>query len=273
MRPAMSLEAFVADPVGTWIYLGTSVLWCASPRLAGSTSWGAPDATQTQRVLEGFAALWAPSVDPPVDLVLDARGLTYIDGGAMNVLVDWCRGHLRDLRGRIGCQFGVIQEGLNGYTLSGILPILGETHSFQVVYDVSGAFRSVLGEGGDALCQEVTETVAQVMGGAAVLQQLRELLGRDCASPTLSSVARSMALSPRTLQRQLSLSQTSFAAELRDVRFRKAQELLLGREDKLHAVAATVGLGETALRNLFRVRLGCTPQDFRKRARGGGSTG
>lgn len=267
MRAAASLEAFVADPLERWISTGSCVVWCVSRELAGAVCWGAPDVDQTRRIVHAFEGVWASSLADRVNVVLDGREITGINGEALALLVAWSRQRLAELRSRVRKQFGVVADGLTGFTLSGILPIVGRTHAFEVVNDPFVAFDLVGGEGGHTVCCEVLELAAQAKGVSATLHGLRALLSRDCASATLQGVAASLGVSPRTLQRELSLSGTAYARELREARFQLASQLLTQSDEKLNAVASHVGLGESALRELFRSRAGCTPDQFRRRTR------
>ena len=198
---------------------------------------------------------------------LGARGITGVDSAALEYLVSWSRQRLGDLRARVREQIGVVDDGLTGFTLSGILPMVGRTHAFRVVNDPFVAFDLVGGEGGRAVCAEVLALAAQAQGSSAILYRLRAMLLRDCAGMSLRRVAGALGVSPRTLQRDLSASGSSFALELREARFQHASRLLVAGDDKLSAVAHQVGLGETALRSLFRARAGCTPEEFRRQAR------
>ncbi|MGE3675882.1 MAG: hypothetical protein AB7K71_39805, partial [Polyangiaceae bacterium] len=177
MRP-VCLEEFVAEPPGTWVGFDTSLVWCDSPQLAGAVVWGSPTAEQAQRVLSAFHALWSPHMARQVDIVLDAREIAVVDGAALERVVQWCRARLPQIRARVHKQIGVIGEGLVGFTLSGILPILGETHDFDVLRDPAEALRVVAGPRGDALWTEVAELVAGLRGASATLHSLRAALAR-----------------------------------------------------------------------------------------------
>lgn len=267
MRRAASVEAFVEDPLECWICTETCVIWCASRELVGAVCWGAPKVEQAQRIVDAFAGVWAPTLAERVDVVLDGRGITSIRADALDLLVTWSRSRVAELRSRVRKQVGVVDDGLTGFTLSGILPIVGRTHAFEVVNDPFVAFDLVGGEGGRAVCAEVLALAAQAKGDSATLHGQRALLSRECARVTLQSAAAALGVSPRSLQRDLLASGTAFAHELREARFQFASRLLTQSDDKLRAVASQVGLGETALRSLFRARLGCTPEQFRRQAR------
>lgn len=267
MRPAASPEAFVANPLESFLCTETCLIWSATPELVGALAWGAPDIVQTRAIVAAFEGVWAPTLAERVNVVLDGRGITGVDSAALEYLVSWSRQRLGDLRARVREQIGVVDDGLTGFTLSGILPMVGRTHAFRVVNDPFVAFDLVGGEGGRAVCAEVLALAAQAQGSSAILYRLRAMLLRDCAGMSLRRVAGALGVSPRTLQRDLSASGSSFALELREARFQHASRLLVAGDDKLSAVAHQVGLGETALRSLFRARAGCTPEEFRRQAR------
>lgn len=113
--------------------------------------WGAPKVEQAQRIVDAFAGVWAPTLAERVDVVLDGRGITSIRADALDLLVTWSRSRVAELRSRVRKQVGVVDDGLTGFTLSGILPIVGRTHAFEVVNDRSSP-STWLGGRGAAPC-------------------------------------------------------------------------------------------------------------------------
>jgi AraC-like DNA-binding protein len=263
---AASLDEYVREPRGRWIDVGTNVTWCASSSLGGATVWGAPDADTTAAILHSFEGLWAQSMAPQVDVVLDAREVERIDADALAVLLAWlarCRERLVSV---VRQQIGVVSPGFVGLTLSGVLPVVGATHPFRVVHDPREAHRLLGGEG--ALGDEIDALVGAVRGVSSDVRRLRALFDTHPLSLTIADAARALGLSSRTLQRTLSDAGTSFQRELRDARFRAACDRLSNGDDKIAVVARAVGLSEGALTSLFRERIGRTPTEFRRDARG-----
>jgi|GEM_PF-2998489 len=61
-------------PIGRWTAVGTSVVWCYSPTLCGSTCWGVPTVDDVNAVMRVFDT-GAPFIAPKFDVVLDGRAI------------------------------------------------------------------------------------------------------------------------------------------------------------------------------------------------------
>lgn len=263
MKRADSVESFVADPVGAWIAAGTHVTWCASPSLAGTTTWGNPDVATTRTIMRTFEALWADTLDDVVDVVMDATRIEGIAPDALVVLLEWNVARRADLTRRIRQQIGVIPRGLVGVTLSGVLPVAGAEHPFSIVHDPLDAHRAV---GSEATLRAVDAIVEEVSGVAPQLLALRDVLRSRHAAITLADCARALGSSTRSLQRALGTLGTSFQRELRDARFAEARTLLMTTDEKVASIANRVGVTESALTQLVRERTGQTPAELRRRS-------
>jgi len=259
-----SIEAFADDPIGRYVVAGSSVVWCASPSLAGASTWGAPDVETTRAILKPFEAVWSKSMSDQVDILLDGSRIERIDPDALSMLVAWNVERRDAIVRRVRQQIGVVPRGIIGVTLAGILPTIGETHPFRVVNDVAEAFRMLCGERAEVLCREVEALVDASTGTSSEVRGLRELLRTKRASLTVAEAARALGLSTRSLQRSLGAAGTSFQRELRDARFVEASALLASTGEKIAAIASRVGVTEGALTQLFRERAGCTPAEYRR---------
>jgi len=121
------------------------------------------------------------------------------------------------------------------------------------------------------------ETMLEGLGAAQVTSQkvtrsiMKELEGGD---PSLATVARRMALSPRTLQRRLADEQTTFADVLDQTRRHVAQAYINDRGLALTEVAYLLGFSEqSAFTRAFQRWFGMPPSQFRTQARGGTAVG
>jgi AraC-like DNA-binding protein len=263
VKRAGSLESFVADPVGSWFAPGECVTWVASPTLGGATVWGNPNVESTRLVIRAFDALWAKGMAAQVDVVLDGRRIERVDPAALGMLVEWAGERRAEVVRKVRQQIGVVAPGLVGLTLSGILPVIGDTHPFRVVHDPLEAHRALSG-GDDAIGREVQALVEECSGVVPELRALRELLRARNASITLQECARALGSSTRSLQRSLGSLGTSFQHELRDARFAVAREMLATTEEKIATIANRVGVTEGALTQLVRERTGKTPAELRR---------
>ena len=216
--------------------------------------------------MKPFAALWATTMADQVDVILDASLLERVDPGAVEAVISFVAAHRVRILRRIRRQIGVIRRGIDAVTLAGILPMVGETHPFQIVDDPRAAYRLVLGDDGDALCDEIRALVDAASEVPAVLRALREVIRRRADAIDLASAARAVGVSARTLQRTLGAHGTSFRDELREVRFAEACVALATTDEKIAAIARRLGLSENALAQLFRERVGRTPGEYRRSA-------
>ncbi len=266
VRRAATVESFLAEPVGHWVVPApTAIVFCATPELSGSVTWGRPTREDSERTLAAYEAYLHPSIADRFDVMLDGRGIESVDPEALGCLLEWLGSRREVLTRRVRQQVGVIADTLTGVTLAGILPTLGQTHSFQVTRDRRAALAAIGGD--DALCDEVDAAVALVRSEPPPLRELRDLLRADAREASIDSVARALAISVRTLQRVLHESGTSFSDELREARFSLARELLTESDVKIAALARQLGLSENALTKLVRDRTGLTPMELRRRSR------
>ncbi|WP_447791952.1 AraC family transcriptional regulator [Pseudomonas farris] len=86
-------------------------------------------------------------------------------------------------------------------------------------------------------------------------------------APTLNNIACSMDCSSKTLQRHLRAAGTSFNELLGELRYERAQKLLL-KQMPVARIAEQLGFSESAaFRRAFQRWSGCTPSQYRSRVR------
>lgn len=105
---------------------------------------------------------------------------------------------------------------------------------------------------------------------ATVAGRVAEALRRDlhAAAPTVEQIAAELALSARSLHRQLAAEGTSYQRVLDDLRRDEAIRLALDEQRPLKAIAAAVGFADPrCFRRAFKRWTGTTPQQFRLRGR------
>jgi len=97
-------------------------------------------------------------------------------------------------------------------------------------------------------------------------EQVRRLLWVSAPPPDRDTVARMLALSPRTLSRKLAVEGTCYADLRRHVQMSRAQEDLRDRALNLSEIADRLGFSDaTAFSRAFRAWSGETPSRWRKR--------
>ena len=86
--------------------------------------------------------------------------------------------------------------------------------------------------------------------------------------PTLGEIARSLAVSERTLRRRLQAQDTSYSELLQEVRREHAETALAQSNLTVDEIAARLGYTETTnFRHAFRRWLGVSPHAFRLQMR------
>src|SRR5438067_482990 len=75
---ASPMDHLAPDPVGRFVEGRTFLHWCASPTLAGTVVWGAPDVDDAA----GILSLWEyeRKLAPGYDTIMDMTGLEWVDG-------------------------------------------------------------------------------------------------------------------------------------------------------------------------------------------------
>ena len=256
-------ETFVNAPVGGYAVTGSSFVWCLSPELCGAFLWGQQPEDETRRILNIFDH-YRDHMAPKFGILLDTRGVEKVDYDCLKILFEWLVARRKELMTRIHLQANVIREGPIGFLLTGLLPVVGPMHPYNVHTDPIEAFTSLAGEAGIALCAEVEAIAERVRGVPHELTQLRMMLRRNTET-TLDAVSRALRTAPRSLQRLLTRHSTSFHREVTTARFERAMDLLRSSDQKLAAVSAHVGISERSLTLLFRARTGLSPSEWRKR--------
>ncbi|HEY7957630.1 MAG TPA: AraC family transcriptional regulator [Polyangia bacterium] len=263
---AIDDASFVSAPAGRWRRAGCSIVWAHSPTLTGCISWGRPTPDDTRSVLrlfEGFTRL-----APRFDVILDGSSLDKIEARSLLLFADWMRKNLEPLRHRVRRHVGVNAPGVSAFMLAGVLPLIGGGWPLTRVQERRRAFRLVLPEGGDELCDELEALMDQVRGLSPLVSQVRDLLARRQGRLSVLEAARALGRSVRSLQRELRESGYSYRQEQQAVQFRRAEELL-EEEDKIAVVAARLGISERTLIALVRAHSGVTPAELRRRLRSG----
>jgi AraC-like DNA-binding protein len=268
MQPAASPEEMLAAPLGKY-YAGSSfVVWVQSPTLAGSVYFGRPSE-------EDFPALMAlgplplsPALTPPFDAVIDCTRLDGLSVAAFEALVR----HLAEVGGvtqRVHRAAVVRPGNMTGATLGGLFYEWVATRFAAALFtDPVEAYRWLGRPDGDGERLAVEAALTEALGVPSFLRGLREWLGVHLDEPSVTTAARALGLSPRSLQRHLQGAGTHFRGEVDRARVRAAEALLIDGGDKLEIIARQVGCGSLShFSTLFRRATGETPSDFRSRRR------
>lgn len=112
---------------------------------------------------------------------------------------------------------------------------------------------------------EVLGAVSSELAPLGLVSRVRALIGDD-PSLGLRDVARALSLAPRSLQRTLAESATTYAQERLDVRLEMAASQLMRTSEKTENIAHRVGYASLAhFLTVFKHRFGSSPREFRAR--------
>jgi AraC-like DNA-binding protein len=109
--------------------------------------------------------------------------------------------------------------------------------------------------------------LAGIRGTPPMLRELRDLLAAKPRS-TLTTVARTLGVSERSLSRRLQELNTTFRAESQRACLCAAEAMLIRGDDKLETIARATGFtSRTHFTTFFQAATGETPSEFRARRR------
>lgn len=263
MRPAGSIDDFLARPVGRYVVGHTYLVWCHTPELCGSAHWGRFDSRAVAELKRLYDIGRQPGMAPRFRVVLDGLRIEHLDIDAYTALSRYVASRLTEWARLIERQAVVLAPGLVGTVMAGLLPVLGRTYPFRLFRDGAEAFAWV--DGGAAL-SEVQALVAAASGDDAQRVALRRYLDANLVAATLDGAARALGTSARSLQRHLAAAGSSFRAELTGRRVVAVLPLLSHGNDKIEALARRVGFSSAShLARVFRALHGESPDAYRKR--------
>lgn len=112
----------------------------------------------------------------------------------------------------------------------------------------------------------VRESARPQRGIPSLVRRAMDLIRADASTLTLNSLSQALGVSRTLLAQSFAKRGTSAAAEIREVRFAKAMELLADPNQVIGPIANLCGWkSETHLMTAFRKRTGMTMREWRKR--------
>ena len=265
MKLASTLAAFIERPVGQAWRGESFVYWCASPELFGFSLWGRPSAEDIERLCTALAVELGEGIVPHASLV-DAALMNEVDPGAFEVLQRYVKKNRAVLAKRV-TKLGLVRPaGLPGAVVAGFFGVLDSPYPTQVFEDAAAALKWL---GADAGLAEALQTQRAAFSGvAALVAQLRAVLGSLGPAAEVNAAAKALGLSQRTLQRRLSDLGTSFQRELGEHRLRAAQRALDDGTQPITAIAIEAGFSTPQhFSTAFKKFTGLSPTEWRARRR------
>ncbi|MCE9572267.1 MAG: helix-turn-helix transcriptional regulator [Deltaproteobacteria bacterium] len=260
MRPAPSTAAFLRNPVGRYLRGRRFLMAFPSPRLQVVVGWGLvarADAEELAAVLRGqHAGL------PRHASLTDLRALVSIDASGLATLADAISA-IAPVDAQITRRAAVVRPpGTAGMAVAGFWQVVEPGYPTRVFTDAPAALRW-LGHPARRVEPDLAAWTALAdPNGSQLLDRVRDALV-DAPTCALADVARALAVSVRTLQRQLRIGGTSFRREVEVARIRVAQQLLDDPERPIKSVAARVGMSQAAFSTCFRRMTGVAPTTWR----------
>ena len=218
-------------------------MWCYAPDLQGGMIWGTLDMRTIREWFEAGRFVEHRSITTLRCALTDLTGLERADSETMIGFAAAARGIDSTWWRGLERQAMILPEGFDGVMVAGALTMTRVQHEVRVVHDAADAFAFVDHPGVAIAHAAASQLIAAYRGSPSVLARLRTQLARNLNGSTVESSAVALAMSTRTLQRELQRSRTSFSEQLRQVRIATAERLLVHSDLKIQTIATQVGLG------------------------------
>lgn len=266
MLRAVSQVEFLERPEGAYVAGQGWLYWCAHPGLHGVCFWGSPRTEDIPQLLELHRASLAPGRMPHACLV-DTRRLEGIDPEALSLIMGHVERETFQLGRQIRAQALLRGGGMAGMTLAGLQDVLVLPYPAQVFTDAADALRWLGFVNTDEILADLEPVLEAAREGDKLLRRLRVILDQS-TNYSLGTAARALDVAPRTLQRKLQESGTTWHTELTAARMRAASTLLDDPSLSLGVIALRLGCASAAQFSArFRRATGESPSSFRARRR------
>jgi AraC-like DNA-binding protein len=245
------------------------MMWRTQSALCGLALWGRMSFAQIrmlERIFDGGQRLGTA----PCDFLLDARRLHGLDADLYDELTHVAGRRLTDIQRRVRRQALLRPAGLIGAAVSGFYVALDVEIEWRVFTELAPALAWLDEPQPEALAARLDRMVAEAISGSNVADRLRQVLeARGGGAMVLDDVSRSLAVSPRSLQRALRELGTSFREEVHRARLAIGKKLLLETDDKIAGIAHRTGFSSEAnFIAFFRRATGESPAAWRRRSLG-----
>lgn len=249
---------------------GHFAFWAAANGVTGITVWGhltEEDAQGLRQVIEAVLATNPEERWPNRASLVDASEVVGVDPRAFEIMA----AHFADQRltkGRPARQAMIRPRGYTGSVVAGFFSVARAPFETAVFTSVAEAL-AWAGKPDSALAADLDQLRETLTQASSELKALHGILSADVAGITLTTAARRLGVSSRTLQRRLQDSGTTFHEQRSAAQVRAAKVALVQTEDKIAAIARSVGCASASqFSALFRRQTGESPREFRDRSRG-----
>lgn len=258
MRRASSLEDYVADWRDAYVVGTNFCAFHAPPTLFGVVAWGRPGIEEARAIVASRTPELADA--GPHHLVLDYRLVEVVDPDAFRALAEFVSGN-RERLAQVTAKVALVKpaDPFAGATVAGFYSVVAPPYPSQLCATIEEAEAWL----GVPTVAAVREMHAASAAGRPTTSALGRVLDRSITL-TMDEAAKELALSGRTLQRRLADEGTTFVAEARKAKVRRAKQLLATTDDKVAEIARAVGTASVQhFTELFREETGTTPAAWR----------
>lgn len=266
-------DLYFAAPAGK--LLQRRQFFCSSPGgdLYALFAWGKLDRADTEELLEVLAAVERQGSPPRRQLVV-LRHVTSVSSASMTEFIRYYDRVARYFQG-VAREAVVRPTGIVGVLCEGFYRAVPSRYEGRVFLDVDAALAWLAPQAPGLprwLAAALDHERHALARAASHGDALTELLRRRGAALSVQEAARELGVSPRTLQRRLRDSGTSFEARRSEALVSLACQRLLETDDDVKCVAIDLGFASSSsFIAMFRRATGLTPQAWRLQAirRGG----
>ena len=234
--------------------------------LFGYAIWGRPRGDD----IRALVRLMELELDrPPHAALVDLGGLEEIASEGFELLASYAVTHQATLA-RVVTETAIVRPaGVNGAIVSGFFEVSARPFPVTLWTSVEAAAHH-LGRSDAAECATALAAArAHVTGEPVLLAELRAYVREHLVAPSIADAARALAVAPRTLQRRLTESRTSFQVEVQRVRLATAEGRLAESETPVTTIAFDLGFASPQhFATLFKKHAGESPTEYRARRRG-----
>jgi AraC-like DNA-binding protein len=264
MKQCVSIQDYIANPIGRYIFGSTWLVWYKAAGLSGIVFWGRPEPEHIASVIRAIDI----DVDGrPRTSLVDVRRVESIAPASFDTLAAYLGSHHEKLKHRVSAQALVRPDGLVGTAVAGFCRVLAHPYPVEVFTDPYEALAWMGVAGQQDVIIEVDRIVESARDVPSAIRALRACLAENLGKNTsLREAAKFLRLSSRSLQRKLRSVNSSFRAEQNNTRVESAKRLMLDTNFDIKRVAFEVGcLSVSNFSVFFRKVVGQTPSTWRSR--------
>jgi AraC-like DNA-binding protein len=262
MEAVSSPEELFTAPGGRYFARRRFVYVRVDPTLSALLAWGRVEEPDARELADVLVAEETSGI-PPHGSLLHFQHVEWADNLAVHSLGTYMMEHA-DAQAKVISREAVVRpEGTIGMLVAGFYEVVSPPYPVAVFATPAEALEWLSAAPGTLPLLDEILNNARLEAG--LIAALRDLLSTERVD--VSTAARRLGVSERTLQRRLHEAGSSFRGELAGARLRVAQNLLLSDPTlDIKAIAAAAGFASTqSFARVFRDATGTSPTEWRTR--------